>query len=350
MKKDRQNIQGITFHEIELGEHDDFTEVQLMRTGSFTHMFFGEMEITEDMFKSFRKNFRKNVKKIKLATDYSHFSHMEAAGWITDVILKEKNTELWIKVEWTPTGRQRILDKEYKYMSADFSENYQDNESGKKFGPTLNGAALTNRPFIKDMDAVLSDIDMSEEKRQAIREILNDEPLEKEDDQMNAKEVKEYIATLSEEEKIAQGFVEIKEVEVQLSDDESKAKVAELEADNKKLSDDAKTTAKEAEFSKLLTDGKAVEAQKAAFMKGDMTLFAEQAVKLNTEVKGDGNDGVDPDKDKKKDEPKTFDEACDKAIELTDVMLKENKSMKFDEAHKKVLSDNPELEKIMEAA
>ena len=351
MKKDRQNIQGITFHEIQLGEHDDFSEVQVMRTGSFTHVFFGEIKITEEMFKSFRNNFKKKVKKIDIAVDYSHFSGEKAAGWITDVILKEKNTELWIKVEWTPAGRQGILDKEFKYLSSDFSENYQDNESGKKFGPTLNGAALTNRPFIKDMDAVLSDIDMSEEKRQAIREILNDEPLEKEDDQMNAKEVKEYIATLSEEEKTAQGFVKIKEVEVQLSDDESKAKVKELEKENKELSKNMETQKKETEFSKLLSDGNAVEAQRDAFMDGDTAKFAELNVKLNTEPKGNGGDGADHDKDKKKDDqPKTFDDACDKANDLVDTMLSENKSMKFDEAHKRVLSDNPELEKIMEAA
>jgi len=85
-------------------------------------------------------------------------------------------------------------------------------------------------------------------------------------------------------------------------------------------------------------------------MKGDMTLFAEQAVKLNTEVKGNGDDASDHDKDKDKNKPKTFDEAAEKATDLVAVMLKENKDMKFDEAHKQVLSDNPELEKIMEAA
>ena len=179
MKKDRQNIQGITFHEIQLGEHEDFSEVQILRTGSFTHEIFGEIDVTEDMFKSFRENFKKKIKKVELAVDYSHFSLQKASGWITDVILKENNTELWIRSEWTPAGRQGILDKEFKYMSADFSENYQDNETGKKFGPTLNGAALTNRPFIKGMDAVLSDIDMSEEKRQAIKSILSDDQKEK---------------------------------------------------------------------------------------------------------------------------------------------------------------------------
>ena len=77
----------------------------------------------------------------------------------------------------------------------------------------------------------------------------------------------------------------------------------------------------------------------------------------NSVDKGKGADNsstskpLSNDKDKKKDDqPKTFDEACDKANDLVDTMLSENKSMKFDEAHKRVLSDNPELEKIMEAA
>jgi len=354
MKKDRQNIQGITFHEIELGEHDEFTEVQLMRTGSFTHMFFGEMEITEDMFKSFRKNFRKNVKKIKLATDYSHFSHMEAAGWITDVILKENNTELWIKVEWTPTGRQRILDKEYKYMSADFSENYQDNESGKKFGPTLNGAALTNRPFIKDMDAVLSDIDMSEEKRHAIMEIYNNEPETEGIDQMDFAEMIKGVAKLSDVEKAELATaLGVKPVETKLEDTEAQVQNVTLTAENKTLSDkveklevSAKLVEKETAFTKMLSDGTAVSAQKEAFLSDNMVEFIKLAVPTNMSGRGTG-EGKDTDTesgDKKFDTPEA---AADEVARLSKEKQKEDKELTDSAAQNMVFDDKPELYKTI---
>lgn len=346
MKKDRQNIQGITFHEIELGDHDEFSEVQLMRTGSFTHMFFGEMEITEDMFKSFRKNFKKNIKKIKLAVDYSHFSNMEAAGWITDVILKEKNTELWIRVEWTPTGRQRILDKEYKYMSADFSENYQDNETGKKFGPTLNGAALTNRPFIKDMEAVLSDIDMSDEKRQAIVEIYNNEPETEGNETMDFAEIKEKVAELSDEQKADLG---IETKETKLSDTEAQVANVKIAQENKELSDkveklekEAKTVAKEAEFTIKLAEGTSVEAQREAFISGNLTEFIKLAVPINMDGRGTG-EGDDTDTsstDKKFDTPE---KANAEVLRLVKEKQKEDKELTDSAAQNAVFDDNQDL-------
>ena len=100
------------FHEILLQDGEDFSEVQLMRTGKFMHPFMDDFEITEDMLESFKKIFDNNVNRLKIAFDYSHNSHLEAAGWFIEVTLKENNTELWITVEWTPRGRQKILDKE----------------------------------------------------------------------------------------------------------------------------------------------------------------------------------------------------------------------------------------------
>ncbi|MCH8350738.1 MAG: hypothetical protein IIB29_10825, partial [Chloroflexi bacterium] len=75
----------------------------------------------------------------------------------------------------------KILAKEFRYLSADFNMNFRDNETGKSFGGVLNGAGLTNRPRVKGMDAILSDLDVSDKKRQAIKRILDDEPETKEE-------------------------------------------------------------------------------------------------------------------------------------------------------------------------
>ena len=61
-----------------------------------------------------------------------------------------------------------VADEEYKGISPSIHRNYQDNESGKVFNVMLKGAALTNVPFLKDMQTVeLSEL--SEDKQKAIR-------------------------------------------------------------------------------------------------------------------------------------------------------------------------------------
>lgn len=340
------NIYGICLQEIKLGEHDDFSVVQLMRTGKFMHPFMEDFEITKEMFRSFKKNFNKKVKKVDLAVDFSHFSNQEAAGWITKVQLREKDTELWITVEWTENARQKILDREFRYMSADFTMKFVDNETEKEFGPTLNGAALTNRPFIKDMEAVLSDLDVSDKKRQAIEEILNEKPEEESEmSKMTPEESKAYIATLSDKEKKEMGLIK----EVTLSDDEAKAKADKLEVDNKKLSEELEIEKKDREFYVMLSEGKACEAQREAFMDDDVAEFAKLSVKLNEENKGNGGEPDTKNKDKDKDKgPKTYDEAQDKIVELCNARMKEDKTLGVGALHKQILSENPELEKLME--
>lgn len=338
------NIIGICLQEITFQEGEDFSEVQLMRTGKFMHPFFDDFEITEEMFQSFKKNFDSKVKKVDIAVDFSHMSHLEAAGWIRSVELREKNTQLWITVEWTEAARQKILDKEFRYMSADFNQNFVDNESGKKFGPTLNGAGLTNRPFIKDMEAVLSDLDVSDKKRQAISRILNEKPEEESEmSKMTPEESKAYIATLSDDQKKEMGLIE----EVQLSDDETKTKLEASEKENKELSEKLADEKKDREFSVMLQDGKAVEAQREAFLKNDVAKFAELGVKLSDDTKGQGGE---PDKKEKDKGPQTFDEAADKCDILATEKMEKDNSLTYAEASKMVLSENPELNKIMEDA
>ena len=339
------SIIGICLQEIHFQEGEDFTEVQLMRTGKFMHPFMDDFEITEDMFKSFKKNFDRKIKKVDLAVDFSHNSHLEAAGWITGVELRENNKELWLTVQWTEAARHKIKDREFRYMSADFNLKFVDNETGKDFGPTLNGAGLTNRPFIKDMQAVLSDLDVNDKKRQAIEEILNEKPEEESEmSKMTPEEIKEHIATLSDKEKKEMGLIE----EITLSDDEAKAKADKLEVDNKKLSEELSIEKKDREFSTMLSDGKAVEAQRDAFMGNDVAEFAKLAVTLNDKPKGSGGEPEKNDKDEDKGS-KTYDEAQDKIVELCDARMKEDKTLDVGQVHKQILSENPELEKLMEA-
>lgn len=138
-------------------------------TGKWEHPRYGELEITEETIDSFIRNFESGVRAVQgpegsnqLVVDYQHASlepdpeRAKAAGWIKR-LWKEKRggrTVLKAEIEWTPRAAEYIRNKEYLYISPEFSLNYIDKQ-GKKVGPTLLAAALTNRPFLEELKPVL---------------------------------------------------------------------------------------------------------------------------------------------------------------------------------------------------
>jgi hypothetical protein len=97
----------------------------------------------------------------RVAIDYDHLAVTPsrpgdgiAAGWLKAVELRANGDELWGRVEWTSAAATRIKAKEYKFISPCFSSDYTTN-TGAKVGATLLGAALTNAPFLNDMQAVV---------------------------------------------------------------------------------------------------------------------------------------------------------------------------------------------------
>jgi phage I-like protein len=313
-----------------------YEEVQLLRSLKSKHEYYGEVNVTPEMLLQMKANFDNKVRKLDLAIDYYHESWGHAAGWIQNVELREDNTELWLKVDWTKNGKQKIMEKEIKYISAEFDTDYTDEETGEKFGAVLLGAGLTNRPFVKEMKALFDErfkdtkykqnekgVRMEFEKLLEALAGLSDEQKAQVLEKLNAmpkESVDEQLATKQEE---------VKEKEKELS--EVKVKLAELETF--KLNSE-----KEKEFIVLLSEGKAVEAQRAAYLAGDMKNFVANAQVLNLSEKGTGKGAEETKK------PLTHDEAYNKVRELAEVMSKENK-IDFSEAVSKVLRQNVELEK-----
>ena len=80
-----------------------------------------------------------------------------AAGWIKRSALaiiddttgdNPSASGLWATVDWTPRGRQAVLDGDYKYISPVFTCDKQGNVTG------LHSVALTNDPALSNMAAV----------------------------------------------------------------------------------------------------------------------------------------------------------------------------------------------------
>ena len=145
------------FSQIELAETGKVpNKVQILKVGKFKHQTYGDFEITTKTLSEMKKNFDDNVRGIDVAFDYFHASDKEASGWVEKLELKEGGKELWATVEWTPTASKKLSDRELRYFSPDFAFQWTDPESGVKHSNVLFGGGLTNRPFLKEMQAIVA--------------------------------------------------------------------------------------------------------------------------------------------------------------------------------------------------
>jgi len=261
-------------------------EVQVLRVGKFNHPRYGAFEITTQTLAEMKANFDANVRGVDMAFDYFHDSDKEASGWVSGLELREGNTELWAKVQWTPKAQQKLSERELRYFSPDFTFKWVDPEKGTEFRNVLFGGGLTNRPFVKEMKAIVATENKGEEmtdleKAQAkIKELETSNVKLSED--MKAMEQK--MADMPQPDKVAELEAKIAALQAELAKAKQEAEVAMAE---KKKADEAKMLAeKESQVNVLLTEGKAVAAQKDAFLKGDMTEFIKLAQPINLNPKG----------------------------------------------------------------
>lgn len=309
--------------------------VQLLRTGKFQTRL-GEVEVTAAMLESMVRNFDERVRGVDLSIDYKHDSQGIAAAWIKGLELSEDHTELWATVDWTPKGLKTLAEKEFRYLSADFAEKYQDNETNQIFGATLFGAGLTNRPIIKGMEPTLTLHEINEGNKMATEKTKEEKALEAKVTTLS-EEIKTLTATNT---KLAEDAAKLQEL--QLTPEQMVAKIAALEAELAKLKGEKDSMAehkelaeKKGEFDKMLSEDKACEAQREAYVAGDMAKFVELAEKMNTGAAGSGGT---PKKDGKDED------AADKVWTLAEEKAKKS-GLRADEEVSNVLSENPELEK-----
>ncbi len=292
------------------------TRVQLLRAGDFN--YDGEdLKITPVLLASLKKNFDAKVRGYqdgKLPLDYFHEAERLAAGWIEQLYIENGGTELWADVKWTDSASAKIGSGELRYLSVEFNFDYQDNESGDRHGPTLFGAGLTNRPFIKGMKPV---VQFSEKNKGGTSMTLE-----------------QTLAKIAELEKMIADM----KASQDMSATELAAIKAKAEADKKVAQEAVAAAEKKGSFDKMLAEGKAVEAQRDPFMQGDMAKFAELAKPLN--ASGSGSSAAGGSGGEKKDGQS----AQDQILALAEVIVKEKK-ISLREAIPQVLKANAELNK-----
>ncbi len=271
------------FTEIKLAEGNVVpSRVQYLRVGKFNHPKYGKFEITPMILAELKQSFDKRVRGIDTSFDYFHDSDKEASGWAKAFELSDDGQALYAEVDWTPTAEKKLSEKELKYFSPDFGFKWTNPETGEVHKNVIFGGGLTNRPFVKGMEAIVA----SENKETEMKTVeeLTAENLKLSEDKSNLeKKMGEMVPAQSAEELKAK----IAELQGQL---------AKLQGDNeaalaekKQLQDKIMCSEKEAEFTVLLSEGKACAAQKDAFMKNDMKEFLKLAEKVN--LGGQGNGG-----------------------------------------------------------
>lgn len=156
---DVKKIEKFNFVEILLADmiSDKSSWIQIMKTGAFKHSMYGDFKITNEDLSKFEKSFSENVRGIDIAIDVEHDSEKGAVGWFKKLetrVIDGGKKALFAFVEWTQEGVDLIKGGKFKYMSPDFTFKWKD-EFGKTFDNVLMGGALTNRPFLKNMQPVV---------------------------------------------------------------------------------------------------------------------------------------------------------------------------------------------------
>lgn len=137
---------------IRLGEDQPTSWVTVTRTGEFSDPRYGKFSITPAMLAEMVKNFTGKAYGQDIFIDVAHKPENGAAGKV--VALAVEGDRLRAKVEWTPMGVEAVRAKGYAYLSAEYHENWRDNEAGNPHGCVLLGAGLVTRPCIKRLDPV----------------------------------------------------------------------------------------------------------------------------------------------------------------------------------------------------
>lgn len=293
--------------------------VQILRVGKFNHPKYGEFEITPLVLAEMKKNFENKIRGIDIALDYFHKSDEEASGWLKSLELREDGTELWGIVDWTLSAKKKLSEREIRYFSPDFAFEWTDPETQVTYKNVLFGGGLTNRPFVKDMAAIVASEKKGEnmptlqELEARIVKLSEDsgdlakkhEELQKAHADLMKKhgELQEKLAEMKKDD---DGDEEGTSGDVDQDDDsmepktleeakgimaKQKAKLAEY-AENAKKAEEAKQMAeKTTEFNLMLSEGKVCEAQRQAFIKNDMKNFIKLAQPVNTKGHGHGAGG-----------------------------------------------------------
>jgi len=144
----RRFISGVS-----LAEGRESSWVTVTRTGGFSDPRYGKFDITRELLEQMVRNFDAGVYGQKVFIDVAHKPQDGAAGEVLKLAVE--GDRLRALVKWTEFGREAVQKRGFAYLSAEYHENWKDNEKGEPHGCVLLGAGLVTRPCIKRLDPVV---------------------------------------------------------------------------------------------------------------------------------------------------------------------------------------------------
>ena len=190
----------------------------LLPVGEFYDKRYGRIAITSDKVRQMAENFGK-CPSYEVPVKLGHSDGAKSPGKVIDAAAKPEGLEITILVD--AETAQAINAKEYRYMSAEYDDDYHDKKTGKKVGAVLLGAALVNQPA----HPYVAPLKLAEE-------IFPDERTEAEMSEIA--ELKLKLSDMESQLKTLRADAEQKAKE----QDAATLKLSELEAENKALKEE----------------------------------------------------------------------------------------------------------------
>ncbi len=147
--------------------------VNITRTGRFHDDRYGDFDITPTMLQEMVRNFDERTYGQDIFLDVAHKPSDGGAAKVNRLFVQ--GDRLRAEVSFTPFGADAVKKRGFRYLSAEYSENYVSNEHPRKeHGALLMGAALTVRPVIKNLDPINPDtIELSEDDRPDLPHLID---------------------------------------------------------------------------------------------------------------------------------------------------------------------------------
>lgn len=195
----------------------------LLPVGEFYDKRYGRVSITPEKIRQMSENFGK-CPAYEVPVKLGHSDGAKSPGRVIGVEAKPEGLEITMLVD--SETAQAINAKQYRYMSAEFDEDYSDKTSGEKVGAVLLGAALVNQPANPYVAPLILAEDITPERTDEDMTELEDLRLKLSDTQTQVKELREESTAKTSEA------------------DELRKRIEELEAENKALKDERKRAEK----------------------------------------------------------------------------------------------------------
>ncbi|MBQ4430878.1 MAG: hypothetical protein II877_05195 [Synergistaceae bacterium] len=203
---------------VALGDEETRFIYNLLPVGEFHDKRYGRVSITPAKIQQMADNFGK-CPAYEVPVKLGHEQGAKSPGKVIAATAKPEGLEITMLVD--AETAQAINEKQYRYMSAEYDEDYHDKKTGEKVGAVLLGAALVNQPA----HPYVAPLVLADDVTPGTKTEWNDNNMtELEDLRLQLSEAKAQKAQLEADLKAAR----------ELSEDTAK-KLADLEAQNKSL-------------------------------------------------------------------------------------------------------------------